>query len=184
MNIVVKPYGSTTCYCRPDTTWEKEDRDFYVPDSIDELRWAPVLFARINKAGKHIGNKFVSRYYDAIGFGALIYGSEEEVAFSSCLDHTSILPFPLYNPVVLKNGANEFEIRCSGKEIGRYAGEGFMELIEKSICEVSQRVSLRIGDIVAVELDRIKSLTERSYGEVRFEGLYCENKLFDQKLIF
>ena len=55
MNIIVKPYSGQHCYCRPDTTWERENKDFYVPDGVENLRWAPVLFARISKAGKHIG---------------------------------------------------------------------------------------------------------------------------------
>ena len=60
MNIIVQPYGKTLGYCRPDTTWERENKDFYVPESVDTLLWTPVLFARISKAGKCIGEKFVS----------------------------------------------------------------------------------------------------------------------------
>ena len=184
MNIVVKPYTSTSCYCRPDTTWERENKDFYVPESEDGLRWAPILFARISKAGKHIGAKFVSRYYDGVGFGALMYGSEEETAFASCLDHTSILPAPLYNPAVLENETNIFEIACDGKTAARYSDTDFKSVIENAISSVSQKVSLRIGDMVAVELDVIRALADRSAGEVRFEGRYCENRLFDMKVIF
>ena len=73
MNITVKPYDSELCYCRPDTTWEKEGRDFYVPDGVEKVLWTPVMFARISKAGKCVGAKFVSRYYDGFGIGALIY---------------------------------------------------------------------------------------------------------------
>ena len=61
MNIVVKPYGSDLCYCRPDTTWERENRDIYSPECIDEWNAAPILFARISKAGKCISQKFISR---------------------------------------------------------------------------------------------------------------------------
>ena len=184
MNIIVKPYAGTACYCRPDTTWERENKDFYVPDTVDRLLWAPVLFARISKAGKHIGTKFVTRYYDAVGFGALMYSGDEGIAFSSCLDHTSILPAPLYNPAVLENPENVFEATCDGTTVAKHSASDFKDIIEKAVCAVSQRVSLRIGDMVAVELSDLMSLADRSAGEVRFGGRYCDNLLFDLKIIF
>ena len=67
MNIIVKTFGGGVC-CRPDTSWEKENRDFYCPECAGAIHWAPVVFARISKAGKCIGEKFASRYYDAMGF--------------------------------------------------------------------------------------------------------------------
>ena len=184
MNIIVKPYAGASCYCRPDTTWERENKDFYVPTHVERLLWAPVVFARVGKAGKHIGQKFASRYYDAVGFGALMYGGEEEIAFSSCLDHTSILPSPLYNPVVLENPENAFEVVCNDENVARYAGPNFRSLIEEAVCAVSKRVSLRIGDMVAVELDAVRLLAERQSGETKLAGRFCENQLFDLKLIF
>mgnify|MGYP007037143547 CR=1 FL=1 len=95
MNIIVKPHGNDLCYCRPDTTWEKESRDLYIPEGVDKVLWAPVVFAKVCKAGKCINPKFVTRYYDAFNFGFLMYTGEGEIAFTSCADHTSILPTPL-----------------------------------------------------------------------------------------
>ena len=37
MNIIIKPHGSNSCYCRPDTTWERENKDFYVPENVGTL---------------------------------------------------------------------------------------------------------------------------------------------------
>lgn len=184
MNIIVKPYGSRLCYCRPDTTWERENKDIYVPDSVDGLKWTPVVSARISKAGKHIGAKFVSRYYDGVGFGVLLYGGEEETAFSSCLDHTSILPAPSYDPAVLENEENSFEVAVNGDSVARYAGSCLRSILEEAICNASQRVSLRIGDIVAVELADAEDLAEGQKGDIRIAGTYCENQLFDLKVIF
>ena len=120
MNIIVKPYGSSLCYCRPDTTWERENKDFYSPECVNELHWAPIVFARICKAGKCIGGKFAPRYYDAFNFGALLYchtSESPDIAFTSCADHTSLLPAPLYNPVVIENEENIFEVKKNGEKI-------------------------------------------------------------------
>ena len=116
MNIIIKPYGSTLCYCRPDTTWERENRDFYSPECVNEIYWTPVAFARISKAGKCVSGKFVERYYDGFNFGALMYCHIGESEFSAYVDHTSILPHPLYNPVVLE-GENIFEVMRNGEKV-------------------------------------------------------------------
>lgn len=198
MNIVVKPYGSGQCYCRPDTTWERENKDFYSPECVQELYWAPILFARICKAGKCIGEKFASRYYDAFNFGALLYchtGESDETAFTSCADHTSLLPAPLYNPVVMENEDNVYEVCRNGETIfgipkvnfarqAAYGENTLKEIIEDAICSSSRLTSLRIGDFVAVELTPKSSLASREEGEVSLRATYCENELYDIRIIF
>ena len=59
--------------CRPDTSWEREDKDLYAPDFVDGYLFSPVLFVRISKAGKCIGRKFAGRYYDAVNYGILLH---------------------------------------------------------------------------------------------------------------
>lgn len=140
MNIIVKPHGSDLCYCRPDTTWERENKDFYVPDCVSEMHWAPVIFVRISKAGKCINPKFVSRYYDSYNYGTLLYCHPENGdSLISCADHTSLLPSP----------------SLKGEELN----DGERMLVEDAICKASKLISVRIGDYVAVELDEIKRLT-------------------------
>ena len=140
MNIIVKPHGSDLCYCRPDTTWERENKDFYVPDCVSEMHWAPVIFVRISKAGKCINPKFVSRYYDSYNYGTLLYCRPENGdSLISCADHTSLLPSP----------------SLKGEELN----DDERLLVEDAICKASKLISVRIGDHVAVELDEIKRLT-------------------------
>lgn len=191
MNIIVRPYGSGMCYCRPDTTWERENKDFYVPEGVDVIEWAPILFVRICKAGKCIGKKFASRYYDAFNYGALLYCRKEEsddIAFTSCADHSSLLPAPLYNMVVLESPDNIFEASRSGKTVFSYpdacSGEELRNLIEDTICRASEMTSVRIGDYVAVELVQKDMLASRENGDVRFQARFCENDLYDLNIIF
>ena len=184
MNIVVKPYGSSLCYCRPDTTWEKESRDLYIPDGVEKALVAPVAFARISKAGKCISGKFVERYYDSVGFGALIYCDEEAIAFSSCMDHTSLLPMPLYNPAVFENEENSFNLTAGDMHMTYHSSAEVKAAVEEAICKASERVSLRIGDLVSVELAPVKVAAECKDGETRLKAEFCENQLFDLKIIF
>ena len=48
-----------------------------------------MVFARVCKAGKCVGNKFVGRYYDGVGCGMLMYGAVSQ-------PEASIGPLPLY----------------------------------------------------------------------------------------
>lgn len=182
MNIIVKPYGRQLCYCRPDTTWERENKDYYVPECVNVIYWTPILFARVSKAGKCIKDKFVSRYYDAVGYGILLYCNDDETAYSSCLDHTSILPMPLYNPVVLESEDNSFVFSMNNADEFKVSGKA--ALVEDAICLASGRTSLRIGDMVAVELEDRRMLGRREAGDLRIKGVFCENELFDLKVIF
>ena len=181
MNIIVKPYGSNLCYCRPDTTWERENKDFYSPDCINEIYWTPIIFARICKAGKCIGEKFVERYYDAVGFGVLLYCRAGD-KFVECADHTSRLPHPLFSPIVL-NQENTFTVYEQSSEIfGCNAGD-LEDTLRKAVCNASQLTSLRIGDFVAAELDSPKPLTDREKGNIAVKGQFGEHIVFDFGII-
>ncbi len=179
MNIIVKPHGSDLCYCRPDTTWERENRDFYSPECVNEIYWTPIAFARISKAGKCIGAKFAERYYDAVGCGMLLYCNNTEIAFASCIDHTSILPHHLFDPTSLNEGELIFAANDTNIPLA-----GVQTLIEDAICKASRLTSLRIGDFVAVELATPKCLATREGGEVQVKGVCCNNAIFDFKIIF
>ena len=207
MNIIVKPYGSDLCYCRPDTTWERENKDFYSPECVNEIYWTPVVFARVSKAGKYVGRKFVERYYDGIGCGMLMHCSGQAMTsngplptswappptrgwenaisdhqpirqLSHIVDKTSILPHPLFQPVVLED-AKEFVVNNSPVILS-----GAKDLLEEAICNASQLTSLRIGDFVAVELATPAELAKRENGEVTIKGTFCENEIFGFKIIF
>ena len=205
MNIVVRHLDGT-CTCRPDTTWERENKDIYAIPAISAYKFTPVLFVRVSKAGKCVGYKFASRYYDGFNFGVLLYGGllrpgtspEAPLAatdgtetsmlrWSSCLDHSSILPFPLYNPLVLGNDEKKFTFRKNGSVLFS-TGEGSTETAENAIAEVSELVSLRIGDIIAVELQEPLPLAARqSAGTAQdclLSGEFLETETFRHQIIF
>lgn len=182
MNITVLDINGTVS-CRPDTTWEREDKDFFAPDAVERLSYVPVLFARISKAGKCIGTKYAGRYYESICYGVLLY--VEGHASGAFFDRTSVLPAATYSKVTLEKADNRFELRKNGEIICTAEnGTDSLQRIEKAITEASVIVSQRIGDLVVLELDSRKPLTERSEGSTRISGTYCENPLFDFKIVF
>ncbi|MCF0176309.1 MAG: hypothetical protein HUJ94_05680 [Bacteroidales bacterium] len=184
--IVVSKAGAVSC--RPDTSWEREDNDVYAPGCSASWAYAPITFVRIGKAGKCVGAKFAERYMDGVGFGALLYaadlldGSADSVAQASCLDHSSIIPFPLYNVITLNNPDNAFQLTLDGNTVFGYSPEGSGQL-QDAIVKATERVSVRTGDIVAVELDEVRILCSGPEDHV-FSGSFCENCLFTTKLKF
>ena len=195
MNIIVKPYGNDLCYCRPDTTWERENKDFYSPECVNEIYWTPVVFARISKAGKCIGRKFVERYYDSVGCGMLLYcgtsfeGSAGLMKLSEVVDKSSILPHPLFQPLVLED-EKEFIVSCQLDAQGDAALShnvilsGAKDQLEEALCKASELTSLRIGDFVAVELRELQKLTSREDGSIAVKGEFCEKEIFSFNVIF
>ena len=169
------------------------------PECVNEVLWTPVVFARVSKAGKCIGKKFASRYYDGVGCGMLMYCALPEI--SSCVDHTSILPMPLYSPVVLEE-EKVFEVCRNGEVIAVLSSNASSELmstealddvmstersewrhlLEEALCNASKLTSLRIGDFVTVELAPAASLAKQGDKEVAIKGTFCDNEIFNFKM--
>lgn len=187
MNIIVRTAGGKYIV-RPDTTWERDNEDVYLPEFVNEVTYTPVLFARISKPGRSVGLEFADRYYDGIGYGVLLYpenlidGSEEGFSCASCLDHTSFLTFPVYNKVTLGRSGNVFELRRDGKKLyGCTASTP--EIILQSIAEATRHIYIRTGDILAIELQSRKKLCSRGCGQVQINGKFCSNDILDFHII-
>lgn len=178
MNIIVRTYGGHYIV-RPDTTWEKDNEDLYAPEFSGELTFTPVLFARISKPGKYVGEQFASRYFDTVNYGILVYpmnmmdGSPEAFACASCMDHTSFLPFPMYQKIVLGQG-NDFALNVDGNEVFR-TSEGTLAMIERAISEATKSIYIRTGDLIAIELAPMSPLMSRETKSISVEGSYCDN---------
>lgn len=188
MNIIVKT-SSSKYIVRPDTTWERDDEDFFPPEFVDFLSYTPVLFARISKPGRSVSEKFASRYYDGVGYGVLLYpenllgSAEEDFACASCLDHTSFLPFPTYLPIVLGEDDNLFRLFKDGSLLYETA-EGTREMIENAISEASKYIYFRSGDILAIELKSREFLCRREDGAVNVAATFCKNKSIEFRINF
>lgn len=201
MNIVVKSYIGE-CFVRPDTTWERDAEDFYPPEFVSGLSWTPVLFAHVSKPGRSISEKFALRYFDGLGFGALLYptdmldGAPSSIARASCLDHTSFLTFPteglsIDSYSIEKNGIQIFAPRVraasngdgsDGHDVGTARCD--IDDMVKAIAETSKYVYLRYGDIVAIELDDIKPLCKRDEREVAIQMSFNGNPCGNFRIIF
>lgn len=173
---------------RPDTTWEKDNEDFYPPEFVDELTYSPVLSARILKPGRSVGRKFASRYYDSVGFGVLLYpenmldGTPEGYAQAICLDHTSFLPTPMFQPQRLEEDGR-FSLFRNEVELFTFDRPS-LNMIEDALVEATRLLYIRTGDLIAVELSSRTPLTTRNNAITNITGTFGQDKVLDFQIIF
>lgn len=183
MNIIVKPKNDSICYCRPDTTWERESKDFYSPDCVNALYWSPVIYSRICKAGKCVTEKFSKRYYESMGCGILLYGMIDG-RLVSCIDHTSILPSQLFENVEneclsVTSIKNKEEAVLYKKELTETE-----RIISEAVCGASALTSLRIGDFIVVELEEPALLTDKDGAHLLIKASIKDRTLFETQIMF
>ncbi|MCR4864286.1 MAG: hypothetical protein K5850_03905 [Bacteroidales bacterium] len=182
MNIIVKTF-SGHCLVRPDTSWERKSDDFYLPDGAGPLLYSPVVYAHISKPGKSVAFRFAGRYYDSISYGMLLYpqglldGTPEGYAASICLDHISLLPYPLQQAFPAPGA--EFKLSVDGRELFKCCYDGRYE-IEKAIADATARILVRAGDLIAVELKEKEILCQ---GPAHINAVLGDATLMDFRII-
>lgn len=176
MNILTQTFVRRIV-CRPDTTWEKDNEDFYPPEFVEALNYAPVFFAHIRKPGRSVQKKFAGRYFDGIGFGILLYPknimdcSPEGYAEALCLDKTSYLPAPCISSAEYSSLPSETEfILKKNEHILFRCALPPLSMAEDAIVRASRLAYIRTGDIVAIELAANSPLTHKSEGRAAIES--------------
>lgn len=175
MNILVQT-SSGKVTARPDTTWERDNEDLFLPDFVDRLGWTPVLFAHVCKPGRSVAGRFAERYYDTMGYGVLLYpedmidGSEEGYACACCLDHSSFLPFPMIGKDGFGQTGGTHELFKDGRKVFGTATKGAADMIGAAIPEITKYCYIRTGDLIVVELQKREALCSRRDGICHMEG--------------
>lgn len=56
-------------FLKPDSAILLKNQPFFIPPFSDDIHYEVEILVKINKVGKHIGQKFAHTYYDEIGLG-------------------------------------------------------------------------------------------------------------------
>jgi len=135
-----------------DASLLNQRKPFFVPDWAQDFRYIPCVVARICRLGRCIDEKYADRYYDAIANGL------DFVAYN-LLDHDYAR-------------ATAFDSSlCVGEwVIGRQE-----DCIAKAIHQLSQVVTLRMGDLVYIDLAQEAQAIEMNQ-VIELDNLYCKIK--------
>jgi len=178
MNFVIR-HTDGRITSRLDTTINRQNIDFYVPDGVKELLWAPALYIRLKKSGKAVGEQYASRYYEALSFGALFYPDGSDVC-----DCSTLLPMPLYNIQTLWGDGNTFSVKLDEREIFSLRVEDIRGSVNSIIADCSVNTAVRLGDYVAAELQSLSPLFESGKSAGRLQISYCGNNTSDIEIKF
>ena len=56
-------------FLKPDSAILAKKQPFFIPPFSNDIHYEVEVLVKINKVGKHIGEKFANKYYDEIGLG-------------------------------------------------------------------------------------------------------------------
>ena len=149
MKIVAYKTGGDYC-CRPDTTLNHNNSDYWCPEGVSALKAVPCIYTHIDKAGKCVAERFARRYFKAVAFGCLLTDAAEDVspAIATSMDFTSIMDMGwMADPA-----ATGLKFSLNGSEIFATDGRDYSEDFVRAIVDITRRSTLRIGDIIAIEL--------------------------------
>lgn len=160
-------FGEQEMVLKCDSCLLNGRKPMFVPDSTKDLRFLPVVIARISRLGKNIEARFADRYYDAIAPGA---------------------DFVAYDRLNEARKEGKSWTQATGFDYSLAIGEWcpkedyaeWREALDEAISKVSETMTIRQGDLIylatgktphcAAKEDIIRA--ERN-GE---EKLYCKIK--------
>lgn len=175
-------------FMKPDTALLRDDMPFYVPDWAKRFDYEAELVFRISRLGRHIEERFASRYYDSVGLGIdftardlqselTAKGRPWEIckAFDYSAAISKFIPLSELPPA----GELSFSLKVNGEERQKATAAEMIHSVDKIIAYVSRFFSLRIGDLIFTG-------TPTGVGPVkegdRLEGEICGRKMLDFKI--
>lgn len=175
-------------FMKPDTALLRDNMPFYVPDWAERFDYEAELVFRVSRLGRHIEERFASRYYDAVGLGIdftardtqselVAKGRPWEIckSFDYSAAVSRLVPLSELPPVQ----EIEFSLKVNGEERQRAKAGEMTHSIDKIIAYVSRFFSLRMGDLIFTG-------TPPGVGPVkegdRIEGEVCGQRLLDFRI--
>lgn len=122
-------------YVKGDSALLVNGKPFFVPDFSGQFEANECIIVKISKLGKNISEKFAERYYDELTFGYDVQAiNEQNWARRTSFDNSLIV----------------------GTFVGKDASwvNDYASIISRAICEVSKIMTLRMGDMVCVDMDK------------------------------
>lgn len=143
-------------FLKPDTAYLKNGQDFYYPDFTSDLHYEAEIVLRINKAGKHIDEKFARRYFDAMSIGIDFTARDLQNQLKAkglpwerakAFDYSAPLG-DLVNPADYDLDNLNFRLDLNGQTVQQGNTGLMMYSFNKIIAYVSKFFTLKKGDLI------------------------------------
>lgn len=159
-------HNQPTLVLKSDSSLLNQRKPFFLPDWSQDVRMRPCLVIRISHLGRHIAEKYAYRYIDAIAMGLNFWTEDcwtegkvtESIAFDDSLCVGEWLPADTHLPA---DWQPILPLECV-------------------VSEVSQRMTLRTGDMLFVDTVQSAVSIEREqiymFSFQNNNTLYCKIK--------
>ena len=166
MNIIIKPYNPQEglFYFKPDTTLNRDYTNLYLPHFIKRVEAKELFYIRIDRAGKGIAERYASRYFSkgnyalSISIAPDIFPNATPSQAPSTAPNATPSQAPSTRPsatpgAVIINGsvANSIDYSFYSMPAVKIEDPQLIEEFCKYIAQITEIISLRTGDIIAIE---------------------------------
>ena len=154
MNIIIKPYNPQEglFYFKPDTTLNRDYTNLYLPHFIKRVEAKELFYIRIDRAGKGIAERYASRYFTK-GNYALSISIAPDI-FPNAAPSATPSAAPNTTPsaaIINRSVANSIDYSFYSMPAEKIEDPQLIEQFCKYIAQITEIISLRTGDIIAIE---------------------------------
>ena len=162
MNIIIKPYNPQEglFYFKPDTTLNRDYTNLYLPHFIKRVEAKELFYIRIDRAGKGIAERYASRYFSkgnyalSISIAPDIFPNATQSAAPNSTPSQAASATPSQAPctaIINRSVANSIDYSFYSMPAGKIEDPQLIEEFCKYIAQITEIISLRTGDIIAIE---------------------------------
>lgn len=165
MKIIGMTYidSKKAMYLKPDSALLVGGKPFFLPHFSEQIAVHPCVVVRISRLGRYIEERFAARYYDGITTGMNLQAADlltppcpldmwtRATGFDNSLVVGDWLPADVQT---------DWKIGAEGEE-HTYRTEDLTDSIEKSISEISKYITIRMGDMIAIDFESDKRLLKK-----------------------
>ena len=170
MNIIIKPYNPQEglFYFKPDTTLNRDYTNLYLPHFIKRVEAKELYYIRIDRAGKGIAERYASRYFSKGNYALSISiapdifpnaapsAAPSQAASATPSQSPSAIPSQAASAmpsaaIINRSVANSIDYSFYSMPAEKIEDPQLIEQFCKYIAQITEIISLRTGDIIAIE---------------------------------
>ena len=154
MNIIIKPYNPQEglFYSKPDTTLNRDYTNLYLPHFIKRVEAKELFYTRIDRAGKGIAERYASRYFSKGNYALSISIAPDIFPNAASSQAPSATPSQAPSAAIINGSvANSIDYSFYSMPAEKIEDPQLIEEFCKYIAQITEIISLRTGDIIAIE---------------------------------
>ena len=154
MNIIIKPYNPQEglFYFKPDTTLNRDYTNLYLPHFIKRVEAKELFYIRIDRAGKGIAERYASRYFSKGNYALSISIAPDIFPNAAPSATPSAAPNTTPSAAIINGSvANSIDYSFYSMPAEKIEDPQLIEEFCKYIAQITEIISLRTGDIIAIE---------------------------------